>query len=413
LTVSFWCTRGYYITHAPPRERQPQIAMTWQSYLRSNTRNPRWLWRIVLSILAIGMLLAYVAEWLFVEPPSNLPAGAVIGDVIERQREFEQERKSRQMLENAIDRHDWWHVWWLIPRVHFGSFQLGKSAVGLFAGGCWLVFLLQAGCAIPSQGARICLCLGGLVLGAISVWPTLMAVYVQRELWQFDRNSVENLVSGLRYCILGIGLREELCKLLLLVPLVPWLMRRRDSLEQLIVAACVGVGFAAAENIGYLSGAGAVGSVSRFLIANFLHAGLTGLAGLWLCRALRWPKDCGAHFVAYFGLIVLAHALYDAVILIPDLTSMLTGLEHMIIFVAIVYAFFHELRQLRPARHEPISLTANFVIGLSLLTAVTFIYLSSQAGVRAAAQGFGTFAVGMSIMAYVYLREMPESMVRT
>jgi len=57
----------------------------------------------------------------------------------------------------------------------------------------------------------------------------------------------DQLVPGLRYNILGIGLREEFAKLCCLLPLMPLLLRQRSELAALLLSACVGLGFAIEE----------------------------------------------------------------------------------------------------------------------------------------------------------------------
>ena len=82
-----------------------------------------------------------------------------------------------------------------------------------------------------------------------------------------------------------IGLREEALKLLLFVPLIPFLLNR-DDLEILTVAGLVGLGFALEENINYFQASAGLSAVGRFATANFLHIALTAMCGLTLTRAI-------------------------------------------------------------------------------------------------------------------------------
>ena len=58
---------------------------------------------------------------------------------------------------------------------------------------------------------------------------------------------------------------------------VPLLLARKSRLEMIITAGCVGLGFAAAENLIYFASAGPAAAFGRFLTANFLHTALSGL----------------------------------------------------------------------------------------------------------------------------------------
>ena len=113
--------------------------------------------------------------------------------------------------------------------------------------------------------------------------------------------------------------------------------------------------------------------------------------------------------VAMFGVVVFAHGLYDAFIALPQLQEL--SLATMLIFVAVIYQFFRELRPKQKLLVEPISLTANFLFCVSTVAAATFVYLSASMGIFMAANMLVASIVGEAIMVYMFLREMPETMV--
>ena len=190
---------------------------------------------------------------------------------------------------------------------------------------------------------------------------------------------------------------------------MPLLIAKRDELTALIASACVGLGFAVEENIGYLIGSRGTDTFGRFITANPFHMALTGLIGLAVYRAFRDPRNWGPQAFGVFGILVFAHGMYDAVIALPDLADYALG--STIIFALVVYQFFHELRSLRPAGHDTISLTATFLCGVALLTGVTFIYISAVVGARMAADTLFTDMIGLAVMVYLFLREMPETLI--
>jgi RsiW-degrading membrane proteinase PrsW (M82 family) len=391
----------------PAQDARP---VNWKSYLRVQTRNPQFLWRVVLAILAAGGVAAIGVGVLVYEPPRSVLGDEMLTtggprDILSA--EPEPEPPALQRLFEAQRAHAWWTVWWLIPRVAWVEIDVGSAAIAALTALFWLVFVLQAGEAESPRTSRFWLCVAGLPLGALSTWPTLFVVAWQDEMWGLVSPEEQDLLASLRYFIVGVGVREELLKLAFFLPLVPFVLARRNELERLVVASCVGLGFAAEENIGYF-GRAATDSVGRYLTANFWHLASTGLAGLWLCRAIRWPKECLPQFLAYFGLIVVGHGVYDAFIGAGDY-SIVTS----IVFLGLAYAYFHELRGLRPRRNEVVSLTANFVVGVSLLAAITFVYVTAHLGLRGAGQAYLQPTISASLMAYVFLREVPESLVRT
>jgi RsiW-degrading membrane proteinase PrsW (M82 family) len=273
---------------------------------------------------------------------------------------------------------------------------------------CWLLFLLQAGQARGWRDLRLWAPLAGLALGVVSIWPTVILIFYQEHRWGIVES--EDLAGGIRFFVAGVGLREELSKLVCFLPLLPLVVRARDELAALVAAACVGVGFGMEENVNYIFGSVGTVTTGRLLTAVPFHMAATGLAGLAAYRACRWPKEWGPQFVAVFGVLVLAHGVYDSLIVLPQLEPYAVG--SWVIFVLLTYQYFRELRPLRAARADTISLTANFLFCVATVAAATFVYLSAAAGWRAAATAQGQSIAAEAVMVYLFLREMPETMVK-
>jgi hypothetical protein len=128
-----------------------------------------------------------------------------------------------------------------------------------------------------------------------------------------------------------------------------------------------------------------------------------------LYRAARDAKGWGPQALLTFGLVVVAHGLYDAAIAVPAFGDF--SLAGSIIFALVVYQFFRELRELRPKSSEAVSLSATFLAGVSMVTAATFVFVSWQLGFQSACDALAGQVLSMSLMAYLFLREMPETMV--
>lgn len=370
--------------------------MTWRHYLQVKTRTPAFLWRMVIGILACGMAGGLLSEGAF---RSSAPSWGIDNPV----------ESPADQIEKLAQNHQWRALWWALPEMILHRAEhIGPVIVAAFSGGCWLVFCLQAAQIRSRRDWQFWLLSLAIVLGAVSLWPAHFLGYWVEYRWNI-RESVE-FAPGLRYCILGIGVPEELGKLICFLPLMPLLLKLRSDLAALMTAACVGLGFAIAENVTYFHISFGAGVVNRFLTANPFHMALTGLAGLAVYRAARDPRGWGQHALAVVGVVIFAHGLYDAMILFAAHLGDLAFLN-LIIFLLAIYQFFRELRDLRHPRRDTISLTANFLAGVSLVTAVTFIYVSGLVGFHQACDVIAMNVIGMPLMAYVFLREMPETMV--
>jgi len=351
---------------------------------------------MVLGTIAAGVVLGFAVQPFPVE-------------VAEEATNVQAPADSWRQIEHLAQGAQWRQVWWAIPRYEFGrSWPWGTCVLAVLTGCCWLAFVLQALQMRGLRDSRLWLALTGVMLGMLSIWPTDFFILWQEYGWGLQDGPA--LAQGLRYNVLGIGLREETAKLLGLLPLMPFLLRERNALTALLVSACVGIGFALVENAGYFAFSGGADALGRFLTANPAHMTLTGLTGLAVYRGLRDPRVWGPQALAIFGVMVFAHGLYDATISLPALADY--SILGTILFALLVYQFFHELRELRSARGETISLTANFLFGVSLVTAATFVYLSATVGCATAFDALASAVLGLAVMVYLFLREMPESMVR-
>jgi RsiW-degrading membrane proteinase PrsW (M82 family) len=381
--------------------------MTWRRRLQATTRNEQFLWRMVIAILAAGMVVGAVVDWA-VPPWVNLEPELAGEPELAPAPMPEGHGEWRRVDEMAAS-GDWWGVFRAIPRTMVRGWRhAGLTALAVLTGACWLAFLLQAVQIRGWRDVRLWAPLAGVALGVLSIWPTLFFLEWQEYRWGLAEGG--NWAEGIRFFIAGVGLREEVAKLICFLPLLPFLVRARDELAALVSAACVGIGFAMEENIQYIAGSLGTDTLGRMLMPAPFHMAMTGLAGLAAYRACRWPREWGPQFVALFGVIILGHALYDALQAVAELRELSLG--SYVIFVLMMYQFFHELRPLRSPRVDTISLTANFLFCVSVAAAATFVYLSAAAGWRLAGIAQGQSIVAQAVMVYLFLREMPETMVR-
>lgn len=244
-------------------------------------------------------------------------------------------------------------------------------------------------------------------LGIFSVTLTLFCIYIQEYVYQFGMG--DSIIQGLLYFILGVGLREEFFKAIVILVLVPILIKRNNPIEWLIIPGMVGLGFATEENLNYfLSDISGVGP--RFLTANFLHVGLTALVGESICYYFYNRSKGPGHLLSTFSMAVILHGAYDAFIVVKGLNEIPFVTILVLIFIA--FQFFGRLKLLRNNRIEPISLTTHFIFGLIVLFMATFIYISYQGGHFYAFQTLSNSFIGYATIVYMFLYVMPNSIIK-
>lgn len=225
--------------------------------------------------------------------------------------------------EAALD-FEWWTSWSVAERIIMtagdwsGIFLISvQDAVSIFQYPLWVVMasltallwfaVIHVGGDVPLR--RWWLGLAGFGCGMLSIPVTLFFGALQAD-W-FGVNLTDAALTDLAYCISGVGLIEELAKLLLFVPFLFLLKRNTPVAQVLAIASSVGLGFAASENVQYFEGFSYPAIWSRYMTANFLHFALTGLAGTALWLAVSNPSKWLQHFTMVFVGAVLFHGLWN------------------------------------------------------------------------------------------------------
>lgn len=307
--------------------------------------------------------------------------------------------------EIALYQQDWPSALKWIAIGQFSHLSPGIFILATLGMAVWAVILMQL-CQIDRLDRWTpLLCLAGLLLGMLSTTPTLLWGMLEDRYLPISEG--EDFFHNLVYYIATVGLREEVCKLLLFLPLAPVLIKRGRELEFLLVASFVGLGFAYEENFTYLSSSMGTGLAGRFLSANFFHISLTGMCGLFLCRAFGREHAYGFNeFLYIFGIAIVAHGVYDAFLTHPPFED--EGILAMILFVLFSKYYFQEARALRDEGHYVISLSGTMVFGISLMLACLLVYLSGLLGLDQAIQlAVGSF-VSSAIILFMFFREFNE-----
>lgn len=258
--------------------------------------------------------------------------------------------------------NDVWLQWRSLVMMRLQDMPYAALALTLFAAGLWYFVLV----AHSDRGRwRWLSPLLPMMAGVLSIWPTLTLVAWQdiTEGMTADAPFPHDLI----YYVLGVGMREEVCKLVLFTLFLPWLLWRRQPGLALLTGAFVGLGFALEENISYYQEGGAV-AWGRFVTANFLHIAMTGICAHSLYEMLRTRFARADQFIASFAAIVAAHGVYDWLLGQGDNAWLAT-----VVLVVTVSRFIDLLGQeTRPFRLT-ISPRAVFTLGSAVLIAIAFM----------------------------------------
>ncbi len=298
-------------------------------------------------------------------------------------------------MDEALQRRDWrGAARWFFPSQYEGA-TIGIVLLAASSGLVWFGICALIGQVAERPRVRAPLYLAAFFLGVGSTYLTLAIAIVEQRLFAFTEKG--EAIVDLIYFVVGVGLREELSKALLLLALIPIVTRWGRRREALACGALVGLGFAAEENLGYFH-MGLSTALSRFLTANFLHVSTTGLVAVAIDDAIRRRETRQGDLSRTLMLVVAAHGLYDF-FLSKDGSSFLS----MFVFILLARRFVGVLRSL-PGREGP--LLRWFLVGLALVAGASFVYASVLVGPQHAATSLLEGMLGVAIVTYVFVQEL-------
>ena len=309
-------------------------------------------------------------------------------------------------LQIAIGRQDWRGILDGVPRAQIASYEANLVIVTAIVGLAWTFFLGHLG-ELPgvfSKASLLCLCAIGL--GALSTVPTVYLV-----IWEED---IHHFVAGadpahiFAYNIGGVAAREELCKLLFFLPLLPFLIRRANELEVLIVASFVGLGFAIEENCSYFMMSEATSAPGRFLTANFFHIALTGMNGLALSRVFTRGAAGLNEFLFILPVSILAHGSYDALLDLPGFEW--GGYAATAVYAGFAMFYFKQVHPLRGNVRMTIGLTGAFIVCSSLMAATVIGFVMIDLGPAAGLAAILPELLGNAVLLFLFFREFDEKL---
>ena len=196
----------------------------------------------------------------------------------------------------------------------------------------------------------------GFFYGWLSVFCSFLISVPSMNLGLFP-NEIHSFFDAVRQAFFGAAIPEETAKLLCL-----WLFLRKnpyfdERMDGIVYAVCVGMGFAAFENIEYLFAAGTdwvTTGIGRSLTAIPGHFGFAVLMGYYysLYRFDHYrSRNAGLKMWLY---PVLAHGIYDTVAMMSAVTPQLSGA----ITIAILLFCFQMVKWARKSMKEHLNADA-------------------------------------------------------
>ena len=279
-------------------------------------------------------------------------------------------------LKIALHQRDWRSVASLIGEMQLRSISSLPLILALAAGLAWFIVGLHCGqprgiLCYRTVVPLIAVCVGAvgaLLVNFVAAWEdSLLGVGPTGE-----------FLADFTYFAGVLGPREEILKLVLLLPFLPALLSRRDPLETLIVCGCVGLGFAFEGNLQFCRVTRLEDAFARLLTANFFHFATTAIAGAALCNMLQsgWSKVFP--FLRTLAAVIIAHGVYDGFSRIEAVQSLSWVSVASVLVVSKL--FFMELRRWRDRVTDQCFLGATLVICLTGLAAAVLVTASIHAG---------------------------------
>lgn len=289
-------------------------------------------------------------------------------------------------------------------RHELSLYSVKHLLAALLTGALWAVFLFHCGRSMKNVRI-IALSLFALFLGAASTQAVIFVGSVTDDVIGFAGQN-KNIIFNFLYAVLGIGLREELLKMLFFLPVAFLLRRNASSLQVLITASMAGLGFAIEENVGYYHSGGGSVVVARFLTANFLHMSLTGYAGYLLVHFLRGDRNSLEEFTSAFVNVIFFHGVYDFFLIDETLQSL--WFLSTVVFLWVAQQYLRLAVLLRGERRGDLPLSAVFVMAVAVSAGTGYALLLSEEGALAALLDVLIAFVGLLVVAVVFFREFDD-----
>ena len=279
--------------------------------------------------------------------------------------------------------------------------KLGPLLLAGIAAFMWLAFVARLGKVSERRSFRVPMLAAAFVLGVLSIAPTLVLITLEDHFLHLTESG--DAVRDAVYYVAGVGLREELAKLLAFAPLMLILSRHGTRLDVLACGAMVGLGFAAEENLNYIAAAGGGAAIGRFLTANFMHMAMTAICADALADFLKAPERRSLEFTMTFLTVVAMHGMYDFFIASPSVGEL--SFLSSAIFILLTRQFLRAIGLARGRADAGDKLVRRLVQAVLVVLGASFVYVCSEVGPGPAALLLAIGLLGDAIIIYMFVYE--------
>ena len=274
---------------------------------------------------------------------------------------------------------------WSTAAKQFFAMQVASSRpqpliMALAASLAWLIIALHAGQPHHWWSLRVFAPLLATILGIAGGFAAQFLTIAQKDLLGLSPSGAFLTDLGIYAGV--IAPRDMLLQLVLMVPFLPILLKRRSALDTLVITGCVGLGFALPGTLELCRQLAPADSMGRLLTSNFFHFAGAALIGLSICRCLNREPGSFASAVVTVPSVILIQGVYDAFTRIPG-AHVLVVLA-TIAFLILSRVFFIELRNWRDSFTDQCFLGATLVISLGALVATVLVAAASEHGFETA-----------------------------
>lgn len=265
----------------------------------------------------------------------------------------------------------------------------------------WGFFCARLGRLGEKPKRRTIFYLFAFVLGVLSIAPTALLISIEEA--KLKLVATGDVTRDALFFVFGVGLREEFSKLLLFVPLLPFLRKWGDKLDVLVCGSIVGLGFAAEENLNYLAGGDLHTGLARFLTANFMHMAMTGILASALDDFLRDRERHAVDFSRTTLMVVGMHGAYDFLLSHEEMGGSYFA---MAVFFFLVRMFLDKVELARKKADGGFSLTHAFIVALAVVTGTSAVYAVAAVGPAQGAMVLAQGLLGIAILVYAFVRTL-------
>lgn len=272
--------------------------------------------------------------------------------------------------------------------------------------GVWIGYVLSLDIFDKERWYHVLFVFIGACLSTFAVFP-LTDVYVSLSGNTLNGNPITDFI----YCVLGIGLVEEIVKIIPVLLIIRWSKAVKEPYDYLLYASVAALGFAFIENIIYLDSYNHKVTNARALYASVAHMSFSSIVAYSMMISIyRWKRGLLLGLIVGLALAALAHGFYDFWLINGWATQF--AVLSTLFFIATVHLWTvlkNNAMNLSPYFRTDIELRNDWLksylaLGLLSIAMLSFFALSLQFGFEAASKYMWNqlFAYGYIILYLIF-----------